>query len=63
MNNFLKQILQRHTALLVLAIFVGILGIKVFLTMPRSLFPEVNYPRVVVEVNMGYTPLQNKLIL
>lgn len=59
MNNFLKQILQRHTALLVLAIFVGILGIKVFLTMPRSLFPEVNYPRVVVEVNMGYTPLQN----
>ena len=56
--NFFKQSLKRSTAILAVSFFVAILGIKAFTAMPRSLFPEVNYPRVVVEVNMGFTPLQ-----
>lgn len=56
--KFFKESLTRSTALLFVGIFVSFLGVRSFLAMPRSLFPEVNYPRVVVEVNMGFTPLQ-----
>lgn len=56
--NFFKQTLYRSTAILFIGLFIMILGFKAFTAMPRSLFPEVNYPRVVVEVNMGFTPLQ-----
>src|SRR5438445_13812796 len=59
MKTLFKQILIRHWAILILALFISALGIKAFVNMPRSLFPEINYPRVVVDVNMGYTPLQN----
>ena len=56
--NFFKHTLLRSTAILFIGIFIAILGIKAFTSMPRSLFPEINYPRVIVEVNMGFTPLQ-----
>jgi multidrug efflux pump subunit AcrB len=56
--KFFKQSLMRGTPLLFLGLFIALLGLKSFNAMPRSLFPEINYPRVVVEVNMGFTPLQ-----
>src|SRR5258708_5682769 len=56
--KFFKQTLARSTAVMFIGIFAAFLGIKAFTNMPRSLFPELNYPRVVVEVNMGFTPLQ-----
>lgn len=57
MKSLFKAILDKKTPLLFLSLFVAIIGVKVFLHMPRGLFPEVNYPRVVVDVNMGFTPL------
>ncbi len=56
--KFFGWSLQRSVSFLAIGIFLTVLGIKIFGSMPRSLFPEVNYPRVVVEVNMGYSPLQ-----
>lgn len=56
--SFFKQTLMRSTAILAIGFFISILGVRSFTAMPRSLFPEVNYPRVVVDVNMGFTPLQ-----
>jgi multidrug efflux pump subunit AcrB len=55
---FFKESLKRSIAILVVGFFIAILGIKSLTSMPRSLFPELNYPRVLVEVNMGYAPLQ-----
>ncbi len=56
--SFFKQTLIRSVSILFLGLFIAILGVKAFMAMPRSLFPEINYPRVVVEVNMGFAPLQ-----
>lgn len=55
--KFFNETLARHSAILVLGLFIAFLGLKSLLSMPRSLFPELNYPRVRVEVNMGYAPL------
>lgn len=56
--NFFKNVLQRRSFILFLTLFFCVIGILKFTQMPRSLFPEVNYPRVVVDVYMGYSPLQ-----
>lgn len=56
--KFFKESLNRSIAILVVGFFIAILGLKSLTSMPRSLFPELNYPRVLVEVNMGYAPLQ-----
>ena len=56
--KFFKETLSRHIAILVVGLFVALLGLRSLTSMPRSLFPELNYPRVLVEVNMGYAPLQ-----
>ena len=53
-----KETLSRHVAILVVGLFIALLGVRSLTSMPRSLFPELNYPRVLVEVNMGYAPLQ-----
>lgn len=58
MKSFFSESLRRSPAILCIAVFIALLGIRSFSSMPRSLFPDVNYPRVVVEVNMGFTPLQ-----
>jgi multidrug efflux pump subunit AcrB len=50
--------LRKHIPILVLALLVSAVGAFIFIGMPRSLFPEVNYPRVEVSVNLGYAPLQ-----
>jgi multidrug efflux pump subunit AcrB len=57
MINFFKNTLHLRIAFLFLAFFIALLGVKYFFSMPRGLFPEVDYPRVVVEVNMGFVPL------
>jgi multidrug efflux pump subunit AcrB len=57
MRKLFEGSLARSVAILCIGFFIAFLGAKSFLAMPRSLFPEVNYPRVVVEVNMGFTPL------
>jgi len=56
--SFFKEVLSRHVALLAVGLFIGLLGLRALTSMPQSLFPELNYPRVLVEVNMGYAPLQ-----
>ncbi len=57
--NIFKKSLRRSSVILFTALFISLLGVRAFLHMPRSLFPEVNYPRVVVSVNLGFAPLQN----
>lgn len=56
--KFFKETLSRSTAILILGVFIAFLGLRALNSMPRSLFPELNYPRVLVEVNMGYAPLE-----
>ncbi|MBV6493806.1 MAG: Cobalt-zinc-cadmium resistance protein CzcA [Turneriella sp.] len=58
MRNLYAAIVSRPLPILFFSLFIASVGVVVFLTMPRSLFPEVNYPRVVVDVNMGFAPLQ-----
>lgn len=53
-----KEILNRRVAILFAGLFIAIFGVRAFNSMPRGLFPDLNYPRVVVEVNMGFAPLQ-----
>ena len=56
--KFFRETLLRSTAILIVGLFIVLLGIRALVSMPRSLFPELNYPRVLVEVNLGYAPLQ-----
>lgn len=57
--NKIQQIISEYAIPLLLAgIFLAVIGARIFLTMPRGIFPEVNFPRVIVEVNMSYAPLE-----
>ncbi|MBX2994869.1 MAG: efflux RND transporter permease subunit [Bdellovibrionaceae bacterium] len=56
--KIIQEILKRKNVILVLGIMLALMGAGAFRAMPRSLFPNVNYPRVVVEVKYGLAPLQ-----
>ena len=61
MRRFLGALWRNRATLLVVAIFVLAAGALAFRQLPRSVFPDVTFPRVNVMATWGYAP--PKLVL
>ena len=58
MKRLANFVLAYATPLLFSGILIAALGAKTFVSMPRGIFPEVDFPRVLVEINTGFAPLE-----
>ncbi|MHB8493695.1 MAG: efflux RND transporter permease subunit [Casimicrobiaceae bacterium] len=61
MKRFLSALWRNRATLLVVATFVLAAGVLAFRQLPRSVFPDVTFPRVNVMATWGYAP--PKLVL
>ena len=61
MKRYLSALWHNRATLLLVAIFVLVAGALAFRQLPRSVFPDVTFPRVNVMATWGYAP--PKLVL
>lgn len=58
MKRLANFILTYATPLLFTGLLIAVIGAATFFSMPRGIFPEVDFPRVLVEINAGFAPLE-----
>ena len=62
MRRYLESLWTNRVTLAVVALFVLAAGYVAFLALPRSVFPNVQFPRVSVLVSDGYLPVKIMLV-